>query len=407
MEELKRELYLQRIRPYYDVTLIKVLTGIRSSGKSTILQQIIKELLESKELDHIIEVNLESIAFIKIGNFIHLNNYIEERIIDNNKYYLFIDEIQVINKFEKVLASLVATKNISIFITGSNSKLLYGELASLLTGRTIEFNILPFTYKESIDYMELNHSPIPQDYLLTNYLIFGGLPQRFIFDKDEQRKEYGLSIYQSILKKDIITKSRLDDVNITFILTYLMSNASLSISSTSIVNYINRTKNNYVLLRQTVDRYLHLLEKYNLISKPKRYDILKNKVLIGNTKVYLRDSLFKYSLSNNIEYHYDLTLENIIYNELLSRSYTVYIGVLKNAEIGFIVCDGNKRCYIRVCYFLYDDEVLQRAFNSFNKVRDGYPRLVLSLDKIDMSHNGVVSLNIEEFLLGRHKIYFS
>lgn len=209
---IKRNKYLETIRRFYDSNLIKVLTGIRRCGKSVLLEQIKEELIVTKNIaeDHIIYINFEDVNYSKINKYDKLNNYIIKKIVDDNKYYGFLDQIQHVRQFEKVLASLKATQNVSIFVTGSNSKLLSGRLASLLVGRCKEFKIMPFTYGEFLNYYKENKIELPNK-PFHNYLRYGGMPQRLDYDFEEDIKEYLKSIYYGIIDKDIcITKAKIN-----------------------------------------------------------------------------------------------------------------------------------------------------------------------------------------------------
>ena len=204
----KRELYLEKIRPYYDIDLIKVITGIRRSGKSKLLELIINELLErGVSRSRILYINFEDLEYDYINDPITLNSIVKSMIINEEKYYILLDEIQKVNQFEKALASFKATLNCSIFVTGSNSKLLSGELSTLLTGRTVEFSVLPLTYKEAVDYMTLKNKPVSADFFF-DYLKWGGFPQRFDLATEEQIRNYLVSIYNGIIEKDIFQIGR-------------------------------------------------------------------------------------------------------------------------------------------------------------------------------------------------------
>ena len=202
MRIIKRELYLSKIRKYYDINLIKVLTGVRRCGKSIILNQIIDEVKINGAENHIIYINFEDFEFEEINTAKKLHEYIKNLIKDSKKYYLFFDEIQHVNEFEKVLASFKATLNCSIFVTGSNSTLLSGELATLLVGRTVEFQIMPFSYQETIELFEINEKPLPENFII-DYIKWGGMPQRFVFEDESEIKKYLEDVFKGIVEKDI------------------------------------------------------------------------------------------------------------------------------------------------------------------------------------------------------------
>ena len=238
---LKREIYLEQIRPYYDVDLIKVITGVRRSGKSILLEIIRDELIErGVDGDHLIYLNLEDLDYEYIETASDLNKEIKARITDEEKYYVFLDEIQHIKEFEKALASFRATLNVSLFVTGSNSTLLSGELATLLTGRTVEFEILPFSFLEVKKYFELNNRTFSED-LLYEYLKWGGFPLRFDFRDETSVRRYLSNLYESIINRDIVKKARnIDKKTFMDISLYILANAGKEFSADNIVDYYHK-----------------------------------------------------------------------------------------------------------------------------------------------------------------------
>ncbi len=400
---IKRSQYLENIRRFYDSNLIKVLTGIRRSGKSVLLNQIKDELINKNGIkqDHIISINFEDVSFSKIKNFSKLNDYIVKRIVDNNKYYIFLDEIQHVNQFEKTLASLKATKNVSIFVTGSNSKLLSGRLASLLVGRCKEFKIMPFTYSEFIKYYEENNLELPSK-PLQNFIRFGGMPQRMDYILEEDIKEYLKSIYFGIIDKDICnTKAKINKETFITLSKYIINNVTKEFSISSIVEYYNQN-NTDKIYRENIYRYLEKLEQACLISRVKRYDISSKRTLKNIEKHFAVDNGFLLACSDSNKIFISHALENIIYNELLFRGYDVKIGKTYKGEIDFVAMKDGKKCFIQVAYLLLNDNVIEREFSAFDSVRDPSPKYVFSLDEYDMSKNGITHLNIEDWLL--HKI---
>ncbi len=405
---IKRNQYLEHIRRFYESNLIKVLTGARGCGKSILLSQIKDELITEKKIDedHIISINFEDVKFSKIENYIKLNDYILNQIKDDKKYYIFLDEIQHVNQFEKVLASLKATQNVSIFVTGSNSKLLSGRLATLLVGRCKEFKIMPFTYNEFIKYYEENKLQIP-DKPLQNYIRFGGMPQRMDYTLEEDIKEYLKSIYYGIIDKDICNnKSKIDRETFILISKYIISNASKDFSAQNIVEYYN-LNNQDNIYRKTIYRYLEKLEQACLISRVRRYDIASNRTLKQVEKQFVVDNGFMLACDDSNKIFVAHALENIVYNELLYRGYDIKIGKTYKGEIDFVVTKDGKKCFIQVAYLLSSDDVIEREFKAFESVRDQSPKYVFSLDEYDMSKNGIIHLNIEDWLLNKVDITLS
>lgn len=399
---IKRTKYLDLIRRFYDSSLIKVLTGIRRCGKSVLLSQIKEEIKETYNIDedHIISINFEDVSFTNLRNYIKLNNFIIKKIKDKNKYYIFLDEIQNVRNFEKTLASLKATQNVSIFVTGSNSKLLSGRLSSLLVGRCKEFKILPFSYTEFLQYYKENNLPLPLQ-PLNNYIRLGGMPQRFDYDNEDDIKNYLISLFNGIIDKDICnSRSNINKVNFTTLAKYIISNATKEFSATSISDYFNKT-NNGNITRENIYRYLEKLEQACLISRVKHFDIASKRTLRLIEKHFVIDNGFflACSQSNNILISH--ALENLIYNELIYRGYEIKIGKTYKGEIDFVVTKNNTKCFIQVAYLLSDESIIKREFSAFSSIKDSAPKYVFSLDQFDMSQDGIKHINIEDFLLNK------
>ena len=399
---IKRTKYLDLIRRFYDSSLIKVLTGIRRCGKSVLLSQIKEEIKETYNIDedHIISINFEDVSFTNLRNYIKLNNFIIKKIKDKNKYYIFLDEIQNVRNFEKTLASLKATQNVSIFVTGSNSKLLSGRLSSLLVGRCKEFKILPFSYTEFLQYYKENNLPLPLQ-PLNNYIRLGGMPQRFDYDNEDDIKNYLISLFNGIIDKDICnSRSNINKENFTTLAKYIISNATKEFSATSISDYFNKT-NNGNITRENIYRHLEKLEQACLISRVKRFDIASKRTLRLIEKHFVIDNGFflACSQSNNILISH--ALENLIYNELIYRGYEIKIGKTYKGEIDFVVTKNNTKCFIQVAYLLSDESIIKREFSAFSSIKDFAPKYVFSLDQFDMSQDGIKHINIEDFLLNK------
>lgn len=397
---LKREMYLEQIRPYYDSDIIKVITGVRRCGKSMLLDEIKDELLgQGIASDKIIYLNLEDMDYEYIVNASDLNKEIKSRISDNGKYYIFLDEVQHVKDFEKALASFRATLEVSLFVTGSNSTLLSGELATLLTGRTVEFEILPFSFYEMKQYYELNNLYWSED-LFMNYLKWGGFPLRFDYKDDEAIHRYLSNLYKSIVSRDIIGKSKSKDKSSFMdISLYILANAGKEFSVDNIVKAYK--KNGKEISKRTVYNYLERMKKAYLIHGVGRYNITGKSALSNREKQYAVDMGFRTINTNTINYEDTFFLENIIYNELLTRGYTVFAGKTFKGEIDFVAIKGGKKCFIQVTYLLASEEIIKREFGAYGSITDASPKYVMSLDKIDLSHDGIVHLNIIDFLLRR------
>ena len=397
---LVRETYLEQIRPYYDSDIIKVITGVRRAGKSMLLDTIKDELLENGIAeDKIIYLNLEDMDFDYIVNASDLNIEIKSRISNDGKYYVFLDEVQQVENFEKALASFRATLNVSLFVTGSNSTLLSGELSTLLTGRTVEFEILPFSFYEMKQYYELNKMEWSEE-LFTNYLKWGGFPLRFDYKDDEAIQRYLTNLYKSIVNRDIVGKSKSADKNSFMdISLYILANAGKELSIENIISAYK--KNDKEISKRTVYNYLERMKKAYLIHGVGRYNITGKAALGNREKQYAVDMGFRTINTNTINFEDTFFLENIIYNELLTRGYTVFAGKTYKGEIDFVAIKDSKKCFIQVSYLLASKETIQREFGAYKNITDASPKYVMSLDKIDLSHDGIVHLNIIDFLLRR------
>ena len=397
---LVRETYLEQIRPYYDSDIIKVITGVRRAGKSMLLDTIKDELLENGIAeDKIIYLNLEDMDFDYIVNASDLNKEIKSRISNDGKYYVFLDEVQHVENFEKALASFRATLNVSIFVTGSNSTLLSGELSTLLTGRTVEFEILPFSFYEMKQYYELNKMKWSEE-LFTNYLKWGGFPLRFDYKDDEAIQRYLTNLYKGIVNRDIVGKSKSADKNSFMdISLYILANAGKELSIENIISAYK--KNDKEISKRTVYNYLERMKKAYLIHGVGRYNITGKTALGNREKQYAVDMGFRTINTNTINFEDTFFLENIIYNELLTRGYTVFAGKTYKGEIDFVAIKDGKKCFIQVSYLLASKETIQREFGAYKNITDASPKYVMSLDKIDLSHDGIVHLNIIDFLLRR------
>ena len=394
---LKREMYLSRIRGFYDSDLIKILVGIRRCGKSVILKQIIKELRD-KNVDesHIIYINFELIEYEELQNYKKLNEYIKEKIIDNKKYYIFLDEIQRVNKFEDVVNSLRASiENISIFITGSNSKLLSNELSTVLSGRYVLFNIYPLSYKE---FIELTGKDGKSEETFWNFVKWGGLPNRTQFTDESNIKDYLHSVFDSIILRDVVERLELKDtILFDLLLQYIVDTTGREFSAENVVKFLKNEGKN--ISTETLYKYLDALCKALMIKKIYRYDIHGKAILKTLNKYYMTDLGIAQIKNNNFEINKSFAIENIVYNELLERGYETYIGKIKNGEIDFIATKTNEKMYIQVTYLLTDENVIKREFGAFNEIKDNYPKYVLSLDKADFSQNGIIHKNIIDWLL--------
>ena len=400
---IKREKYLKRIRPFYEQDLIKVITGIRSCSKSVILNQIMDELRQSGVKDEqIIYINFEFTDYIDINDAKKFNDFIEKKLINKNKYYVFFDEIQNVDRWEKVVNSLKAkyNENISIFITGSNSDLLSGELATHIAGRYVSFKIYPFTFDEVCELKDIkDKDKYELERTFDDYIIWGGMPQRFLMNDELQIKTYLSDVYNSIVVKDIIERFKIKDLDLfNKILTFIMTTPSQTFSADSLTKYL--LNENIDVSKMTVYNYLEYMCRALLINKADRFDVRGKRILNGKYKYYLTDLGFTNILNDGKKKQISTYLENIVYNELVARGYNVNIGTLENGEIDFIATRFEEKEYYQVTFHLSDD-IIEREFGVYKNIQDNYPKYVISCDTFDFSQNGIIHKNIIDFLLNR------
>lgn len=395
---LIREKYLERIRPYYEMDTVKVIAGPRRAGKSVILATIRDEI--DADPEHKIYVNFEDMDYDFIRDASDLNGYISKRIGDG-RYYLFFDEIQHVKHFEKAIASFKSKYDCSIFITGSNSELLSGELSTLLVGRTKEFLIQPFTYQEAKEYLEMSRNG--SEDIFDDYLRLGGYPQRFQQPSENAAREYLRDLFESTLRKDLLKRNNERTAEkLRRVASFVLANSGSRFSAQNVVDYLNRMhKSDSYISLQTVYNYLERMEKAFLIKSVKKYNIAGKEVMDSVAKYYALDNGMSFINTNSIDIRDTFFLETLVYQELISRGYEVYVGELYRTEIDFIAVKEGKKCFIQVAYLLADDKTIEREFGAFGPIKDGSPRFVLSLDRLDMSRDGIVHLNIIDYLEGK------
>ena len=394
---IKRENYLSRIRGFYESDLVKILVGIRRCGKSVILNQIIEELKVSGcDDNHIIYINFEYIEYEELKDYKKLNKYVKDQLLDKNKYYIFLDEIQKVENFEEVVNSLRAsTNNISIFITGSNSKLLSQELSSVLSGRYVIFNIFPLSYKE---FIELSNKKPKDEDTFWNFVKWGGLPNRCQFENVNNIKDYLHSVFDSIILRDVVDRLGLKDtVLFNLLLQYIVDTTGREFSAENVINFLKAEGKS--ISTETLYIYLDALCKALIIRKIYRYDIHGKAILKTLNKYYMTDLGIAQIKNNDFEINKSFAIENVVYNELLQRGYDVYIGKTKDGEVDFIAIKDNIKKYYQVAYLLVNDDVIEREFGAFKAIDDNYPKYVLSLDKTNFSQKGIIHKNIIDWLL--------
>ena len=393
---VKREMLLKKIRPFYESDLIKVLVGLRRSGKSVLLQQIMEELRQKGvEQEQIIYVNFEDFRYSFITGDRELYDYVAEQRKEDVRSYLFFDEIQMVPGFERVINSFRATWDVSIFITGSNSRLLSGELATLLSGRYVTFRVQPFSFVECCRIRQIDS---PKDEDLIEYMNWGGMPQRFSLQGESETRTYLQDLYSSVVLRDIVQRTGARDVDLlNRIMEYLMANPSQTFSAQGILKYFKSVDRN--VSTQTLYNYLDHIQTSLIVSKAQRYDIRGKHILTTLDKYYLTDLGLGRIHNSGFKLEMGALLENVVYNELLGRGYEVYVGKIPGGEVDFVALKDGKKEYYQVAYYLYDQKVIDREFGAYSQIPDHYPKYVISMDKMDLSRDGIIHLNARNFLM--------
>ena len=403
---IKRNLYLEEIKKYINKPIIKVITGMRRSGKSMILK-LIQEELENVGIikENIIYMNFESLIFMDIKDFETLYKHIIEKTSDKKgKIYILLDEIQEVKGWEKAINSFLVDLDADIYITGSNANLLSSELATYIAGRYVEIKIYPLSFQEYIDFVSENNkeNPLSLDEYFTQYLNFGGLPGIHIFNYNkEEIYQYLVDVYNSILLRDVIARNNIRDIELLErIVLYIMDNIGNTFSAKSISDFLRNQGRK--LSVETIYNYLKALENAFIISKVQRYDIKGKNILETQEKYYLSDLGFRHAKlgyqSNDISGY----LENIVFLELLRRKYKVNIGKQNNKEIDFVANLRDENLYLQVTYLLASEETIEREFSPLKSIKDNYSKLVLSMDNLPESNvEGIKRKKIIDFLLER------
>lgn len=398
---IQRETYMRRIRPFIGGDLIKVMTGIRRSGKSVMLELVKQELLKTGVSDaQFISVNFEDLRNAPLCSAEALHTEILRRAeAVPGKVYLFFDEIQEVTDWEKCVNSLRVALDCDIYLTGSNAKLLSGELATYLGGRYVEFVIYPFSFAE---FLELYRPTAPQatvQQCFQKYLLCGGMPYlaNLQYDEDASR-QYLVDLFNSVQLKDVVRRNKIRYVDLLErILSYVMSNVGTTFSAISLSKFLK--SENRTVAPETILNYIKYCCDAYLFYQVKRQDLQGKQILSTNEKYYIADHGIREAvLGGNIR-DINLILENIVFLELLRRGYQVTVGKAGTKEVDFVCEKHGEKLYIQVTYLLASAETIEREFGVYESIRDNFPKYVVSLDELDMSRNGIKHRNIRDFLL--------
>ncbi len=397
---IERNEYLDVLKRFKDKDLIKVITGIKWCGKSTLFE-IYKEYLLENGVDNsqIISINLEDLKYSFIENYMDLYNYINDNLKSDKKNYLFIDEVQIIKYFEKAVDSIYLNKNVDIYITGSNANLLSSELATLLSGRYIEVKMLPLSFNEYKSAINIEDN----EELYKKYISFGSFPYILNFDNEDDASLYISNLYNDLIIKDIMTRKGIsDEAMLKSVATFALDNISNLVSSNNIANTM--ASNGRPINVKTVEKYLEAFTEAFLLYKASRYDIKGKQYLKTIDKYYVSDLGLRYFILGRKIGDRGYILENVIYLELKRRGYDVYVGKMDDLEVDFVAIKDTGKIYVQVCETLKDNNnnTLQRELNSLRKINDNYEKIILTLDKMPTSNEeGIIVKNALDWLLDK------
>lgn len=398
---IRREVYLQKLRQLKDQKLIKVITGIRRSGKSTLLEAFKNELIENGVAKkNIVFLNFEERENLHLTKWTALYDEIIKNISGDKKHYVFLDEIQLVNDFEKLVNGLFIKKNIDLYVTGSNAYLLSSELATLLTGRYIAINIQPYSFAE---YTLANSKEKNTDKLFRQYINTSSFPEAVTLAQSDESlvNDYLQSIYDTVVIKDIAQRYKLRNLhNLYRVISFVFDSVGSYISPSNIALSLNKNSQK-TISHNTICKYLDFLTNSYIIYPVPRYDIKGKELLTTNQKYYLVDLGLKNITTTN-KYDADLghKLENVVYFELLRRGGKIYAGKNNNKEIDFVVqMPNNEREYYQVAFTVNDEKTFEREISAFRSIRDNFPKYLLTLDYDNTSIEGIQKINVIDWLL--------
>lgn len=394
MKLIERE-YLQELISVIGTPDIKVITGVRRSGKSKLLEEFKNYILQNIQDNNIIEIDFNSLDYENLKEYRKMNEYIDERYINDKKNFVLIDEVQMCEGFEKTINSLHASEKYDIYITGSNAFLMSSDLATLFTGRTYEIEIFPFSFKE---YLKYNNSMNVDD-AFNKYVREGGMSGSYLYKEEGQKYKYLLNVYNTLIVRDISEKYKIRNKELLDNLTnFMMDNISNITSVRNITNSLSKLDN--TLNHKTIGSYIDYLINSYLFYKIKRYDIQGKKYLESQDKYYLVDPTFKFAKLGTKNMNYGRVYENIVAIELLRRGYEVYVGKMYNSEVDFVAMKRNEKIYIQVSDNISDDKTLEREVNSLLKIKDAYPKILISRTMHDTyQYEGIQIYDIAKWLL--------
>ena len=399
---IDRPLYVDKIMAYVDTPFVKILTGVRRCGKSTILKMIMERLKTERNIpeDRIISCRFDSMEYEDMTAK-QIYTLLKEKLSPAGKTYLFLDEVQEIKGWEKIVNSLASDFDVDLYITGSNSRMMSSEIATYLTGRYVSFRIFTLSFGEYLMFKSKFANVGEPKTELANYVRLGGFPATHLqaYSQDEiytiVRDIYNSTIFSDIVKRNQVRK--IDQLE--RVVKYTFSNVGNTFSAKSIADYLKSERRS--LDNETVYSYLDKLEKAYLLHRCSRYDLQGKEILKTQEKFYLADVALRYSVLGYNADSVASSLENIVYLELCRRGYTVYVGKTSDGEIDFVAVKDGKKEYYQVAYLLATEDVIEREFGAYKDIQDNYPKYVLSMDRFDFSRDGIIHQNVIDFLMER------
>lgn len=397
---VNRELYMNKLLAYKDTEFIKVITGIRRCGKSSLLKLFMEKILEDKKNANVIYMNFESFGFDDIKDYKDMYKNISEKINKKGKNYILLDELQRVEMWEKAVNALMVDFDSDIYITGSNAYLLSSELSTYLSGRYIEIKVLPLSFKEYVNFTSLEDKKTLEDKFI-EYVKFGGMPGIITIKNEENLYENAIKgIYNTVFMKDVIEKNKVVDANLLEkILKFLMSNVGSLISAKKIADFLTSQGNK--ITHNTVLNYMKMLENAYIIYKVPRYDIKGKEILKTLEKYYIVDTGVRNIMLGFRNSDFGHVIENIVYFELIRRGYDVAIGKNDTSEIDFVVTNSNDKKYYQVTYTMLDEDVKKREIMPLKNIKDNYEKIVLTMDRLysNTTEDGIKIKYLIDFLL--------
>ena len=393
MKLIKRK-YLENLINIIGTPDIKIITGVRRSGKSKLLEEFKKYIKKNIKDYNIIFINFNSLEYENLKEYHELNNYVESKYIDGKKNFVLIDEVQMCEGFEKTINSLHASEKYDIYVTGSNAFLLSSDLATLFTGRTFEIELFPFSFREFLEY----YKDKDLDDGFDKYITEGGMSGSYLYENEKDKYKYILDVYKTLIVRDISEKYKIRNENLLDSLTnFMMDNISNITSVRNITNSLKKADD--TLNHKTIGAYIQYLCNAFLFYKVRRYDIQGKRYLESQDKYYLVDPTFKYAKLGRKNMNYGRSYENIVAIELLRRGYEIYVGELYNCEVDFVAMKRDEKIYIQVSDNIDDDKTLQREVRPLLKIKDAYPKIIIARTKHDdYTYEGIEIKDIANWL---------